>query len=90
MRFVLPAARESPMPRFYLHFRKGEHFFRDPEGAVFSDLEGARQEAMQSARELAAECVKHNKDIEGQFEIMDEAGESLQILTLKDTLRLKP
>ena len=78
------------MPRFYLHFRKGEQFFRDPEGAVFPDLESARQEAMQSAREMAAESVKHNQDIEGQFEIMDEAGKTLLILTLKDTVRLKP
>jgi hypothetical protein len=78
------------MPRFYLHFRKGEHFYRDPEGAVFADLERARQEAMQSARELAAECVKHNQEVEGQFEIMDEAGENLLTLTLKDTVRVKP
>ena len=78
------------MPRFFLHVRKGQHFFRDPEGAVFVDLEDARREAMQSARELAAECVKHNQEIEGQFEIMDEAGENVLILTLKDTVRLKP
>ncbi len=78
------------MPRFYLHFRRGEHFFRDPEGAVFSDLESARQEALQSARDLAAESVKNNQEIDGQFEIMDEAGENLLTLTLKDTVRLKP
>jgi hypothetical protein len=78
------------MPHFYLHFRRGEQFFRDPEGAVFSDLESARQEAMQAARELAAECVRNNEDIEGEIEIMDEAGQNLLILTLKDTVRVKP
>ena len=77
------------MPRFYLHLRKGEQFFRDPEGAVFSDLESARREAMRSAREMAAESVKHNQEIDGQLEIMDEAGETLLVLTLKDTVRVK-
>jgi len=78
------------MPRFYLHLRKGENFFRDPEGAEFADLEAARQEALQAARELAAESIKFDQEIEGRFEITDEQGQSLLIVTLKDTVRIKP
>jgi len=78
------------MPRFYLHLRQGENFFPDPEGAVFADLEAARLETLQAARELAAESVKFDQAIEGQFEITDEQEQILLTVAVKDAVRIKP
>ena len=77
------------MPRFYLHLRKGENFFRDPEGGEFVDLEAARHEAAQVAQELVAENIKFGQEIEGQFEIADERGENLLVVVLKDAVKIK-
>jgi hypothetical protein len=77
------------MTRFYFHLRKGESFCADPEGAEFADLEAARKEAMQSARELVAESIRHDEGIEGQFEIAGEDGNVLLRFRLSDAVRIK-
>ena len=77
------------MPRFYLHVRIGENFFRDPEGAAFDDLESARQEAVEAARELAAECIRFDRPIDGQLEIVDEGGNQLLVVTLRSAVRME-
>jgi hypothetical protein len=40
---------------YFLHVRDGYKFISDPAGCVFRDLESARSEAIESARELMAE-----------------------------------
>jgi len=77
------------MPRFYLHVRQGEKFIRDPEGVVFHDPDSARQAAVRAARELAADCVKFDRPVEGQVEVDDEQGQNLLVIPLKDTVTIK-
>ena len=40
------------MPRFYFHLRRNDGILEDPEGADFENIELAREEARQAAREL--------------------------------------
>ena len=78
------------MPHFYLHLRKGENFLRDPEGGEFIDIEAARQEAIQVARELVSEDIKFGREIDdGRFEIADEHGKTLLMVSLRDAVRMK-
>jgi len=77
------------MPRFYFHIRDGERLIKDPEGSELSDLESARAEALVGARELLAAKLKAGEVIDGQrFEIVDEGGNLLTVVPLKDVVRL--
>lgn len=61
----------------------------DPNGTVVENLEQARSEAMESARELLAVSVKAGRIIDGQaFEVTDEAGKLVFSYPFKDAVKL--
>jgi hypothetical protein len=75
------------MARFYFHMRTGERVDRDTDGAEMPNLEAARAEALQSAREILAEAIKAAKsDLLDCLVIADEEGQELATVSLKDAL----
>jgi hypothetical protein len=77
------------MPRYYLHIRDEGRLVEDPDGSDLPDLEAARAEALEGARNILAAKVKAGKLIDDQrFEITDETGSVLAVMPLKDALRL--
>jgi hypothetical protein len=51
------------MPRYFLHVRNNRDLTSDPEGAEFDNFAEAEQEAVQSARDLMAECLRAGQPI---------------------------
>jgi hypothetical protein len=75
------------MARFYFHMRTGERVDRDTDGAEMPNLEAARAEALQSAREILADAIKGAKsDLLDCLVIADEKGRELATVSLKDAL----
>jgi hypothetical protein len=73
---------------FYLHIRDGELLLADVEGQEFPDVEAAHAEAVRSAREMLAEKIKLGEIVDGQkIEIVDEAGDVVGVVALKETFR---
>ena len=69
------------MPRFYLHVRNGDDVALDEEGEELTDLEGAREEAVESARELWSELLLQRRDpTRYSVEIADETGETVLVV----------
>lgn len=58
------------MARYFFHIRDGDTLIEDTEGIDVPDLEAAREEAVEAAREIVAERALEGKASEGQvFEI---------------------
>lgn len=75
------------MARFYLHMRSGDRLERDLEGSELSDLNAARNEALQSAREILADAIKSpSPELFDSFIIADESGRELETVLLRDAL----
>ena len=76
------------MTRFHLHIRDGDEFIEDPDGSDLPDLDAARAEAVQGAREILAQKVKAGEVVDGQrIEITDDAGTLLATVPFKDAIR---
>jgi hypothetical protein len=77
------------MPRYYLHIRDGDRLVEDPDGSDLPDLDAARAEALESARNILAAKVKAGELIDDKrFEITDAVGTVLAVIPLKIVLRL--
>lgn len=78
------------MTIYYFHLRDGEAIDHDDIGIELPTIEDAREAAWQGARDLIAECVKDDEDlnITRVFEICDENGDCLAQVTFRDTIRL--
>lgn len=78
------------MKRFFLHIRDGTTLIEDLEGSVLPNVEAAREEAMQAAREIIASKILSGEVVDGQtFEITDETGAMCATLPFKDAMRLR-
>src|SRR5580765_5961984 len=49
----------NTMPRYFFHVREGSSFHRDEEGQELPDAEAARQEAVNTSREMLGEKLLH-------------------------------
>jgi hypothetical protein len=68
------------MPKLYLHQRRADVYIRDLEGADFPNVEAARVEAIEGARELISEETLNGAiDLTAAFEIADEPGRSCSL-----------
>ncbi|PXW53123.1 hypothetical protein [Methylobacterium sp. B4] len=77
------------MVRFFLHLRDGTELIEDPDGSELPDLNAARAEARDAARDIMAGMVRAGELLDGQqIEIRDAAGALLDVVRLKDVLRL--
>jgi hypothetical protein len=79
------------MPQFFFNVHHDGRETRDPEGEVMTDLNAARQEATQAARDLAAELIGNGDplDLSGHIEIADEDGKTLLNVAFRDALVIR-
>jgi hypothetical protein len=67
------------MGRFFFHVVEGAELLTDEEGADLRDALEARQMAINSARELLADAIRHGKNkIPEAFVITDEHGLTIE------------
>jgi hypothetical protein len=73
---------------YYLHIRDGAKLLLDPDGASFRNLEAARIEAIESARELISEAVLTGSPLGMQraFQIDDADGHTLLSVPFTDAI----
>ena len=75
------------MARFYFHIRDGEQLIEDHIGLDLANVDEARREADQSARELLAENLRHGNKLDNRrYEVWDDAGVPHFILPFKSVL----
>ena len=74
----------------FLHVRDGDRLIRDPDGSFFYELEAARSEAIESARELmAAGIVEEGQiGIERSMAVCDASGTTLLVLPFREVIDL--
>jgi hypothetical protein len=69
------------MPQFHLNLRRGQELIEDDEPQEFADLAAAREDAVQSLRELAAHALQDGKSFEYTgIEITDPHGAVLTVV----------
>lgn len=77
------------MPRFYFHVRQGGLLVPDLEGTELPDRGCARDEAVNCARDLAAERIRAGRGLAGRsIEIEDEQGVLVDSVSLLDVIIL--
>jgi len=75
------------VPLFHFHTRHDGRLDEDREGRRLPCLDAARQEALETARELWAEAMLEGDDLtDHQFVIADERGEHVLIVSFIDAL----
>lgn len=77
------------MPRYFLHLRDGGETKRDEEGDQLSDVEAARAEALDSAREMWAEAIREGNGrdyLDAVFVITDQQGRELTTVSFLEAL----
>jgi hypothetical protein len=80
----LMLVRFAPMPRFYFHVYN-DIVAIDEEGLELPDLEAARAQALESARELVCEGIhKGQLNLDHRIEVEDEDHKPVLILTYRD------
>ena len=76
------------MPRYFFHIVNGDlPLVPDDEGGEFEGYERAKQEAVESLRDLLSDAVKCGNKVTGlAIQIMDQAGTILDTVEARDTL----
>jgi hypothetical protein len=76
------------MTRFFFHVRDGgDDMSLDTEGQELPDLDAARQEAINTNREILGEKLLHGGSLNHrQIEIANEKGDVLAVVDANDTL----
>ncbi|MBX9457301.1 MAG: hypothetical protein KL863_15445 [Rhizobium sp.] len=78
------------MPRYYFNIRSSQGLIEDPDGTDLPDLDTARAEARQSARDLLASLLQAGEEVDGQvFEIADGDGRVLDRLPFRSVVRFR-
>jgi hypothetical protein len=74
------------MPQNFLHLRNGTDHTLDPEGKDYANLDEARHEAIESARELVSQSALSGKALQlgSAFEITDDAGIVVTTVCFRD------
>jgi hypothetical protein len=78
------------MPRYLFNMCSGGQKNRDPEGQCFPDLEAARAEAVEGAREIAADRLRFGQPVNlgDYFEITNEAGQPLLTVRFSEAITI--
>jgi hypothetical protein len=75
------------MPRYFFNIRDDQDMVRDEEGMDLPDLQSAREEAQDCARELLAETVRSHQPIDHKrIEVVDEGGTVVENIKFRDLL----
>ncbi|MDB5693258.1 MAG: hypothetical protein JWO81_2321 [Alphaproteobacteria bacterium] len=76
------------MPRFYFHVFN-DVVAMDDEGIELADLAAAREQAMDSAREMVCEAInKGHLNLDHRIEVTDESGAKLMTVSHRDAFTL--
>ena len=76
------------MPRYYFHIQDGTGRIVDDEGSEHADLDAARDEAVESARELMSQAALVGRDANHRvFHIAAENGMTLLELPFRDAIK---
>lgn len=76
------------MPMYFFNVRRRSEVISDPEGQELPDLDAALTEAIEGARDLAADSVRSGEslDLTDCFEITDDAGQLLATVRFCEAL----
>jgi hypothetical protein len=76
------------MPLYFLHVKDASGLLQDPDGQECDDLAAARQEAIEAARDLMAECLRLGQPLGlgREMAIADESGEIISTVSFKAAL----
>lgn len=75
------------MSKYYFHVRDGAELNRDPEGQELPNLESARREALNTAREMISERLLHGGSLNHkQIEIADETGHVVDVVHTQEAV----
>jgi hypothetical protein len=73
--------------RFYFQFQDGDKLIDDPEGTELPDIEHARVEALDAAREIVAAAIRFQQEVPGQaIVIIDANGKQVMVVPLAQVL----
>lgn len=76
------------MTMYFFHLRDGDQFIPDETGIDLPDINEARREALQSARDMLAEQIRAGEALDGQrIEITSPEGEVLDVVSFREALR---
>jgi len=80
------------MPHYFLHLRGGDLDAVDTEGMELPDLDAAREEAIGTAREIAADRLRYGRsvDLGACFVITNEVGRTLLKVPFSDAIVILP
>ncbi|MBW6425690.1 hypothetical protein KX729_30320 [Rhizobium sp. XQZ8] len=75
------------MPTYYLHLREQGDTIRDLKGAVFADIQAARDEARRTLRAIVAEHLYSGETLRiRSIEIHDEMGAKVDAVSLASAI----
>ncbi|WP_224576685.1 hypothetical protein [Mesorhizobium sp. BR1-1-16] len=77
------------MPRYFFHQVRRGGLIEDSEGSQLPDIDAARREAIDGAREMMSEAIHAGVDISSRrFEITDEQGAVVLLVPFTDAVAL--
>lgn len=75
--------------RYYLNVRIDGELIVDNEGIDLPDLSDVAEEAIQAARDIVADRVKHGQRVDDSvFEVVDLSGATVMTIPIRSVLRL--
>jgi hypothetical protein len=79
------------MPKYFLHLRIDGRLMPDDEGTLLPDLETAKREAIEGARDLVAGRVRDGEplDLSWAFEIADDTGRTVLVVPFSEAISLR-
>ena len=76
------------MPLYFMHLRDSNRLIMDPDGSCLSNLEAARNEAIQSARQLMVDSIvtEGRVGISRSIEVCDAKGARLLVVPFAEAV----
>ena len=76
------------VPRYYFHLVERE-CIPDPEGKILPGIEEARQEALEHARSIVCENIKHGwLNLDHRIDVADDQGRMVLTLTFRQAFEI--
>jgi hypothetical protein len=75
------------MPIFYFNIRDDQDLICDEEGMELPNLDAAREEAQEGARQLLLDALRAHREVNGKkIEIANESGFVIEAIKVRDLL----
>jgi hypothetical protein len=77
------------VPKFFFHIRTAFNFQPDEEGLEFGSSALARSGAIAAIRDALSQAMSRGQTVDGRwFEIADEAGTIVEVVSFNEAIRL--